>query len=114
MYRFILPSTSTSFPTTGSGSLFCCSFFLGDFEGSAPSRSFSFFPPPLEECGVNGKLSPSSFSGDMMSFIFSPSASRNVKGSSLGAPPWNREDLEEEELEECFLEEDDDEEVGRE
>lgn len=61
---------------------------------------------------MNGKFSPSSFSGDMMSFIFSPSASRNVKGSSLGAPPWNRDDFEEEE---CFLEEDDDddEDTGR-
>lgn len=68
--------------------------------------------PPLEECGVNGKLSPSSFSGDMMSFIFSPSASRNVRGSSLGAPPWNNDDFEEDE--ECFLDEDEDEDGGRE
>ncbi|TNN58578.1 hypothetical protein EYF80_031198 [Liparis tanakae] len=62
---------------------------------------------------VNGKLSPSSFSGDMMSFIFRPSASRSVSGSSLGAPPWNSDDLEEDE-EECFLVDDDEEDAGRE
>lgn len=50
--------------------------------------------------------SVSSFSGDIITFIFSPSASRNVKGSSLMEPPWNSDDFEEDE--ECFLVEDDD------
>lgn len=109
---YISPSTSTSFPTTGSGSRLCCTFFLGAFECCILSLSFSFFPPPLDGWDVNGELSPSSFSGDMMSFIFRPSASRNVNGSSLGAPPWNSDDFEEDD--ECFLEDDDDEAAGRE
>lgn len=101
--QLISPSTSTSLPTTGSVSRLwcCCNFFLDDFECGALSRSFSFLEP-LDECGAKGILSASSFSGDMMSFIFSPSASRSVSGSSLAAPPWNREDFEDEE---CFFEE---------
>lgn len=47
------------------------------------------------------------FIGDIMSFIFKSSASRNVSGSSLDIPLWSKDDLVEEE---CFLDEDDDDE----
>lgn len=107
-----LPSTSTSFPTIGSGSRLCRNFFLGDLEICCRSRSFSFFRTPLGEWEVNENPSISSFSGDIMTFIFNPSASRNVSGSSLGIPPWYKDDLVEEE---CFLKKEfDDEAKGRE
>lgn len=122
-HKLLLPSTSTSFPTVGRGSRLC-SFFFDGLDIVIRSLSFSFISlflmpeeewcPMLPEDGRAGKGNPSIDSppsllslGERMSFIFRPSPSRSVSGSPLPAPPWNKDDFEEDEEDaECFLDND--------